>query len=65
MQVDADDDEQPFFKPAVVQTEPLIPKQREARQPPPQDEPQRVGDIRGDHQEVAAAAATATAEQEE
>ena len=64
MQLDADDDDQPFFRPAVVQTEPLLPKQREAQQSPGQGEPQ-ANEMPGDHQEVATAAATATVEQEE
>ena len=66
MQLDADDDDQPFFKPAVVQTEPLIPK------PPPQDPEQPLqpteltaGNPEDSRHEEAVVAAAATVEQEE
>jgi len=63
MQLDAEDDDQPFFKPSVVQTEPLIPKARDSQQPPSRTD-QAAGSS-DEHQAQAASAATATAEQEE
>ena len=64
MQLDADDDDQPFFKPSVVQTEPLTPKSRPGEQPLPPAE-QRAGDTGEVRHEEAALAAAATVEQEE
>ena len=69
MQLDVDEDDEPFFKPAVVQTEPLIPKsKREAQQQQQPDKggPQTTVAPRdgASHAEVEAAA-TATVEQEE
>ena len=70
MQLDADEnDEAPFFKPAVVQTEPLRPKGRDS-QPMAVQEGDRTeegipDENRDKAHENAAAAATATAEEEE
>ena len=71
MQLDADQDDEPFFKPAVVQTEPLIPKsKRDSQQQQQQQQesggPQDAGVEKDDARHAEAeAAATATAEQEE
>ena len=64
MQLDAEDDDQPFFKPSVVQTEPLIPKARDSQQPRSQTDQHAAGSS-DEHQEPAASAATVTAELEE
>ncbi|MCJ1420712.1 Vacuolar protein sorting-associated protein 5 [Xylographa parallela] len=64
MQLDADDDDQPFFKPSVVQTEPLTPKSRPEEQPLPPVE-QQAGDAGEARHEEASLAAAATVEQEE
>ena len=64
MQLDADDDDQPFFKPSVVQTEPLTPKFRPEEQPLPPVE-QQAGDAGEARHEEASLAAAATVEQEE
>jgi hypothetical protein len=57
MQLDAEDDEQPFFKPSVVQTEPLIPSQKkdaeqaEPRTDQPGEETQPAGIITAEQEE--------------
>ena len=70
MQLDADEEDEPFFKPTVAQTEPILTKsQREALQQQKQNQPslaaeggEAVHDSDG-HGQVEAAA-TATVEQE-
>ncbi|MCJ1394954.1 Vacuolar protein sorting-associated protein 5 [Xylographa bjoerkii] len=64
MQLDADDDDQPFFKPSVVQTEPFTPKPRPEEQPLPPAEQQASSTGEARHEEASLAAA-ATVEQEE
>ena len=68
MQLDADEEDEPFFKPTVAQTEPILTKsQREAQQqkqtqPPSLESSETAHDTDG-HAAVEAAA-TATVEQE-
>ena len=71
MQLDADEEDEPFFKPAVAQTEPLIPKaQREEQQRQQQkqnehDSQQTSEQQDGERHSETETAATATIEQEE
>ena len=69
MQLDADeDDDAPFFKPAVVHTEPLIPKGRDVQPTAAKGEQaeERPRTEAGDaSHEAAVAAATTTVEEEE
>jgi hypothetical protein len=63
MQLDADEDDAPFFKPQVVQTEPL--KKTKDAQQPMQSSMESVESQEQEASSAATAAATVTVEQEE
>ena len=78
MQLDADEDGEPFFKPPVINPAPFVPPDRQPQQQQQQQQPQhkadesKSGEAEGrptsegsESSHDVAAAATATAEQEE
>ena len=50
MQLDTDDEDTPFFKPVVQQTEPLVPKARREQDQPSQVSASVDGDANGEDQ---------------